>query len=87
MTGEYGVAGAGHGVIDSRGSVSRCRGDFWPGCVVRDIEDLVVMAAKCVDAGAALHIPYFARSIDGSRDTDVGGVVELAAGDLPLVAR
>lgn len=91
------------------------------GGVKGDVEDLVVVAAQCVHARAARHVPhlrtqkkssglfrygnqqkqdcnqfqdwsiwghpYLASAVNGAGDAQVGGIVELAAGDLALVPR
>ena len=43
------------------------------------------MAAEGVHALPGRDVPDFAGAVDGAGDAEVGGVVELSRGDLPVV--
>ncbi len=62
----YNVTGAGHGIINASGSICWGGCNLSPRSVIRDVEDLVIVAPQSVDARPALYVPDLAGSIDWS---------------------
>ena len=52
------VASSSHGVVDPAVSVSRGRDQLRTRGVEAHVQDLVVVAAQSVHAGAAAHVPH-----------------------------
>ena len=86
MSYKNGLTRCRHRVEDARSSVSRGRYELAASGVEPDIENLVVMTTKRLDALAGRHIPDFALPIDRTTNANRALVVELSAGNFSVVA-
>lgn len=80
------MTSTGHRVVDPRIAIRRGSHELAACGVEGDIQDLIIVPTQRVDRCAAAKIPQTRRAVNACRHTEIGGEVELAGGDLPLMA-
>uniref|UniRef100_A0A6V1PPX9 Uncharacterized protein n=1 Tax=Heterosigma akashiwo TaxID=2829 RepID=A0A6V1PPX9_HETAK len=83
---EDGLAGARHRVVHAGRAVRRGRHQLAARSIEAHIQNLVVVPPQGVHALPAGHIPDFAGAVNGTRNAEIGAIIELCAADFSMMA-